>query len=267
MSSTNNQAAPLAPTSMPPENGLGIISPKPTTATSAAPLGPDSQGCSLSGISTQFWQDIDLYGSEYQFSFGAPLSLASTFSLVGDAIDPSTPGSTPTSPNGSTELLLDKPDSRLGILGLTGDLDPYILRQCRTDDQGITKFKELSVYCAEVQPTPVQFMLYPPHFFTKSQKAEGIITDNESCLKLQLEKIVPPSTGKGLISLFSRFIAEQYPIFSASQLPDPGSSPTHLLAATYTIAAPFVAHDDKLYMNFAPPLNHYEYTLYPLRSE
>jgi hypothetical protein len=54
---------------------------------------------------------------------------------------------------------------------------------------------------------------------------------------------------------FLRFVQPQFPILCESALPDPKSAPTHLLAAIYCIAQPFVTFDDHLCVELAytPP--------------
>jgi hypothetical protein len=50
---------------------------------------------------------------------------------------------------------------------------------------------------------------------------------------------------------FLRFVQPQFPVLCESAPPDPKSAPTHLLAAIYCIAQPFVTFDDHLCVELA----------------
>jgi hypothetical protein len=56
-------------------------------------------------------------------------------------------------------------------------------------------------------------------------------------------------------SRFLRFVQPQFPVLCENPPPDPRSAPTHLLAAIYCIAQPFVTFDDHLCVELAytPP--------------
>lgn len=58
---------------------------------------------------------------------------------------------------------------------------------------------------------------------------------------------------RGLILLksFFRFVNPQFPVLSRTNKPCPRSSPTHLLAAIYSITQPFTVFDDKLSIELA----------------
>lgn len=73
----------------------------------------------------------------------------------------------------------------------------------------------------------------------------------ESELRVELEQLVSVDQGNRLIRLYEKFVASQYPIFSAQASPTAESSPPHLLAAVYAMAFPFATYDDKLCIDLA----------------
>ncbi|GJN78874.1 hypothetical protein PLIIFM63780_002385 [Purpureocillium lilacinum] len=205
-------------------------------------------------MSLQFLQDLGMDSSDYHFMFRTPRSPASNVSVAGDGASRSVNAlslqrDTPTTT--SLPLLDGHTDTKPEALGLTGDMDPYILRKYRTDNHGVFKFKQLAVYSVQEQPFPVQFLLSQPSLFGKSLEQTGHATPGEAYLRTQLEQLVPSTMGKRLISLWSKFAGAQYPIFSSAAMPDPETSPAHLLAAVYAIAVPFAMHDDKLCIDLA----------------
>ncbi|UNI16586.1 hypothetical protein JDV02_003012 [Purpureocillium takamizusanense] len=205
-------------------------------------------------MSLQFLQDLGMDSSDYHFMFRTPRSPASNVSVVGDGTSrianaESVQGHAPTTV--SHPLLDGHTDTRPEALGSTGDMDPYILRKYRTDDHGTFKFKQLAICLAQDEPFPVQFLLSQPLLFGKSQEQAGHATPGEAYLKTQLEQLVPAEMGNRLISLWFKFAAAQYPIFSSAAIPNPNKSSAHLLAAVYGIAVPFAMHDDKLCIDLA----------------
>lgn len=244
---------------------VGADSRGPVYTMAATPLGQETAGDgSFPDMSLQFLQDLDMDGSEYQFMFRTPHSPASNASVLRDPARPAI--ATRTSQGlstGSSELLLDgQASTNPEVLGMTGDMDPYVLQHYRMDHRGIFKFKQLAIHSVQQQPVPVQFLLSQPSFFARSREQAGHSTPGDAYLRTQLEQLVPPSMGKRLISLYQRFIAPQYPIFSTAAPLDAESSPTHLLAAIYAIAVPLVMYDDQVYIELV-----YDAFPYPALSQ
>ncbi|KAH7145599.1 fungal-specific transcription factor [Dactylonectria estremocensis] len=202
-------------------------------------------------MSMQFLDNLDMDGSEYQFMFRTPHSSASNGSAAGDFDAPSQSPPNHLPPDDS-DILLDKAGKQNPeILGLTGDMDPYLLRSYQTDERGTFKFKQLAIHSMHQGPIPIQFLVSQPSLFARSREEAGheVVPDNE--LRSRLEKEVSVPMGKRLITLYQKFIAPHYPIFSAQLLPDPASSASHLLAAIYSITFPFAMYDDQLYIDLA----------------
>ncbi|KAF7554201.1 hypothetical protein G7Z17_g3066 [Cylindrodendrum hubeiense] len=202
-------------------------------------------------MNMQFLDDLDMDGSEYQFMFRTPHSPASNISVAGDFS--ATSQSPPTwLPADASDILLDGTGSlNPETLGLTGDMDPYLLRRYQTDERGTFKFKQLAVHSVHQDSVPVQFLISQPALFARSREEAGhdVVPDDE--LKVELEKEVSVAMGKRLIALYQKFIAPHYPIFSTQLLPDPASTPAHLLAAIYSITFPFAMYDDQLCIDLA----------------
>lgn len=140
------------------------------------------------------------------------------------------------------------------LCGLTGDMDPYVLRRYRYNDNGEFCFSKLSIRTVQDSTIPVQFLLSPKDLSLDStleaelEEGDGLSAENE---RDRLSDLIPNGIGKRLIGLFFRFVAAQFPILSKSEPPDPESAPIHLLAAIYSIALPFATYDDRLCIDFA----------------
>lgn len=202
-------------------------------------------------MSMQFLQDLDIAGPEYQFMFQTPRSPASNVSVVGDTFMPvQTPKFEP--PTISSDILLDgTTDLNPEVLGLTGDMDPYLLRRYQADERGTFQFKQLAIHSVQSDPTPTQFLVSQPILFAKSRQEAGHSGPQETELKIELENIVSSVMGKRLIGLYQKFIAPHYPIFLIDALPDPNMAASHLLAAIYCISFPFAMYDDQLCIDLA----------------
>ena len=204
-----------------------------------------------------FLYDPALDGSEYQFMFRTPRSPASNVSHIGRSFDSvpirtvSPARSQPSWRSRNDVYLNDAEITNSEILGLSGDMDPYLLQRYRTDDAGVFKFKQLAIHSVQDEPIPVQFLVSRPSIFAESREETGQTSSDVSQLKGELEQVVSAEMGRRLIKLYERFIAPQYPIFSTQSSPDPVTSPVHLLAAIYSIAFQFYMHDDKLCIDLA----------------
>ncbi|KAB8265723.1 fungal-specific transcription factor domain-containing protein [Aspergillus pseudonomiae] len=141
------------------------------------------------------------------------------------------------------------------LCGLTGDMDPYVLRHYRFDARAEFPFSKLAIRSAQDVEVPVQFLLSKPELSYESKaitSLEGPFTREGLP---ELSQIVTPDIGERLIQLFSRFVNRQFPIFSEDRLPEPRATSSHLLAAIYLIAQPFTTFDDYLCIEFvySPP--------------
>jgi hypothetical protein len=81
--------------------------------------------------------------------------------------------------------------------GLTGDMDPYLLRLYRFNEHSVFPFKKLTVRSIDAGRLPVQFL--------QTIKDESEITspapDTDNSSRSELESIVPHIVGVRLISL------------------------------------------------------------------
>jgi hypothetical protein len=137
------------------------------------------------------------------------------------------------------------------VLGLSGDMDPYLLQHYRYDLTGAFKFKQLTIRSVCQGTFPTQLLLSQPELFALSRKEMGLSQISSDLTREELEVSVPADTGLRLIALFRKFILPQYPIFSESEFPEPQSSPSHVLAAIYMVAQPFARFDDVLSVELA----------------
>ncbi|KAM5350232.1 hypothetical protein ACJ41O_006737 [Fusarium nematophilum] len=201
-------------------------------------------------MSMQFLHDLDIDGSEYQFMFRTPGSPAS--SPESASVSWLAASNRPDDPSDPANTLLDglnglNPET----LGLTGDMDPYLLQRYKADDRGIFKFKQLAIHRVQRNDHPTHFLVSQPSLFSRSREEAGHKAIPESELRRELEAHIPQAMGKRLIALCQQFIAPHYPVFSTESLPDPASSPPHLLAAIYSICFPFAMYDDQLCIDLA----------------
>ncbi|CAJ0550118.1 Ff.00g100480.m01.CDS01 [Fusarium sp. VM40] len=188
----------------------------------------------------QFLQDFDMNGSGFQFMFQTPNDKPP--STASEATDGSW--------NRIYPLLDGHENLHLETLGLSGDMDPYLLQRYQTDENGTFKFKQLAIRSVNDNP-PVQFLISQQSLFTHSRREAGHLPSPTVDLRRELEKIITQGMGKRLIDLYMRFIAPHYPIFSADSLPDPATSAPGLLAAIYSISSPFAMYDDQLCIDMA----------------
>ncbi|KAF5533249.1 transcriptional regulatory [Fusarium mexicanum] len=191
-------------------------------------------------VNMDFLQDLDIDGPEYQFMFQTP-----------DNNAPSTvAGSVDGSYNKTCPLLDGHENLHPETLGLSGDMDPYLLQRYQSDEHGTFKFKQLAIRSVNSN-TPVQLLISQPSLFAQSRKEVGHTSASISSQRAELEKAVSPNMGKRLISLYNRFIAPHYLIFSTESPPNPSTSAPCLLAAIYSIALPFAMYDDQLCIDMA----------------
>ncbi|KAE8341143.1 hypothetical protein BDV24DRAFT_151339 [Aspergillus arachidicola] len=141
------------------------------------------------------------------------------------------------------------------LCGLTGDMDPYVLRHYRFDARAEFPFSKLAIRSVQDTEMPVQFLLSKPELSNESKAATSLEAPFAEEALPELSQIVAPEIGERLIQLFLRFINRQFPILSEDSLPAPRAASAHLLAAIYLITQPFTTFDDYLCIEFvySPP--------------
>ncbi|KAE8330705.1 hypothetical protein BDV39DRAFT_190336 [Aspergillus sergii] len=165
-------------------------------------------------------------------------------------------GLSPIQPNPALGPSLDNhPSLSSQLCGLTGDMDPYVLRHYRFDARGEFPFSKLAIRSVQDTEMPVQFLLSKPELSNESKAATSLEAPFAEEALPELSQIVAPEIGERLIQLFSRFINRQFPILSEDSLPAPRAASAHLLAAIYLITQPFTTFDDYLCIEFVynPP--------------
>lgn len=88
------------------------------------------------------------------------------------------------------------------VLGLTGDMDPYVLRHYQFNDKSEFAFSKLAIRRVEEGPVPVQFLLSKPELSADSRSQTDL--RNESRLSetpSRSDEIVPQEVGERLIEL------------------------------------------------------------------
>ncbi|KAK1675478.1 fungal-specific transcription factor [Colletotrichum godetiae] len=143
------------------------------------------------------------------------------------------------------------PGTNPQLLGLSGDMDPLLLRHYRFDDHGMFGFKELAIHSVQDQPVPCQFLISQQSIFSRRRQEAGSNYLGVIVNRQELEDIIPAAVGQRLIKLFWDFIQPRWPILSISRPVEPSSSSPYLLAAIYSITLPFALHDDKLSVDVA----------------
>ncbi|KAK1965978.1 fungal-specific transcription factor domain-containing protein [Colletotrichum sublineola] len=228
-----------------------------TTAPSPArllPRGPEdhqpSQGDEMAFVDSL---NFDTTQSEFEAMFQSPRAF-STPSTVWTSITPRQPG--------SRDEIEYPPGANPQLVGLSGDMDPLLLRHYRTDESGMFGFKELAIHSVQDSSMPCQFLLSQQSLFSRRRDECGVERPGEDALSAQLTKIIPAAVGARLIALFSDFVQAQFPVFAAALFPDPATTPAYLLAAVYAISLPFVVYDDKLSVDVA-----YDKPPYPALSQ
>ena len=207
------------------------------TALESSPMHPS---LSFPDMSMEFLNDLDIAGSEYEFMFRTPRPETVPERDISHAkLD--TPGKTSD----------ERENLGMEMLGLSGDMDPYLLRRYRTNQDGIFQFKQLAIHSVQRDSIPAQFLSARPTLFSRNREEAGHSNFDEKEQRTKLDDIVSPDLGSRLIALYQQFIAPQYPIFSNEQLPTTDLAPSYLLAAIYSIAFPFAIHDDQLCIELA----------------
>jgi hypothetical protein len=193
------------------------------------------------------------------------------FQTILDSIDPtsaslssSAQGWPPTMSNRAEPPTTSAPEigklggSHMHMLGLSGDMDPFMLQHYRFDSKNSLQFKELTVQSVQNSPKPSIFLLTPDHLHESQRAESGQEPFDFSRSRLLLEQHISPDLGKKLINLFWRSIQSQFPLFAVQEMPDPTTTPPHLLAAVYAVSLPLAVYDDSLSVDTA-----YDQSIYP----
>ncbi|CAK7211382.1 hypothetical protein SBRCBS47491_001107 [Sporothrix bragantina] len=197
----------------------------------------------------------------------------SSFAHVGDICSPppaSLPFSTPSPDNIRTVSTKDAPPQQtllnplhpldcfeagppLQHVGLSGEMDPYVLRHLAFNSDGTYDFGQYR--CRQVvdatmadHPVPVQFL------GKSSSAAPGNMDTN---LRTELDAVISPEMGTRLLGLFLRYVFPSLPVLSRSfldmdsetlipQVTALAKVPTYLLAAAYATSTPFLRYDPVL---------------------
>jgi hypothetical protein len=188
-------APPMRPSSVESATGLGAANQRET-------LSPRMLNVQNSESTAQP-NNIDIFpnSNDHVLVEESQSELQAIAQPSGDLFDPF--GDWLASPN----LLVDgnegfEVSSRIAIqdgryCGLTGDMDPYLLRLYRFNEHSVFPFKKLTVRSVDAGRLPVQFL--------QSIKDESEITspvpDTDDVSRSELESIVPHVVGVRLISL------------------------------------------------------------------
>ncbi|EED19110.1 conserved hypothetical protein [Talaromyces stipitatus ATCC 10500] len=155
---------------------------------------------------------------------------------------------------------LDQLDaSTAQVFGTSAESDPWLLRHCKYDDNGMLHLH--GIHFRNVGGVPVEGLV-PVHFLvTEDSLLEPLkeptpVSTGMDVPKLrqELNRMIPLKFGVRLILLFMKFVYSMMPLISRSQIGLPGrlneqslqDVPVHLLAALYASALPFKIHDPEL---------------------
>ncbi|KAK0774315.1 hypothetical protein LTR91_018385 [Friedmanniomyces endolithicus] len=155
--------------------------------------------------------------------------------------------------------------SNAQIVGMSGEIDPYLLSRYRYDQYNeatfqsirIRKMNEASV--AE-NTVPAFFTIAHNALASKAQPVET--TDVMEQYRHEVEEMVNDDVGKRLIRLFYKYVQPYFPVLTregryvrdADGIREPRTVSTCILAAIYGHALPFCAWDEKLCVEvYTPP--------------
>ncbi|KAI5271219.1 hypothetical protein E4T47_05419 [Aureobasidium subglaciale] len=148
--------------------------------------------------------------------------------------------------------------SNAQVVGLSGESDPYLLRQYHYDGNNECIFQQLRLRrVGENDKIPVHFLIQQNKLAAKAQPAEDPSTLDT--FRREIKEMISDDVGKRLIRLFFRFVQPYFPILSRERsmsggVYDPEAFPTWLLAAVYGHALPFCIFDDQLCVEvYTPP--------------
>ncbi|THY19389.1 hypothetical protein D6D01_07072 [Aureobasidium pullulans] len=128
------------------------------------------------------------------------------------------------------------------VCGLTGDMDPYLMRRYNFDSDDTFVFKRLAIRSVSKETHPVQFLV------SAIQEAEDT---NKEMIRTQIDDLISLDIGIRLISLFSKYVGPHIAVFISAIPSDPMQIEPSLLAAVYLLALPFAGNDDYLSVQIA----------------
>ena len=99
--------------------------------------------------------------------------------------------------NGEFEVTSQHPIQDGRYCGLTGDMDPYLLRLYRFNEHSVFPFKKLTVRSIDAGRLPIQFL----QTIKDESEITSPIPDTDDVSRSELESIVPHIVGVRLISL------------------------------------------------------------------
>ncbi|CAD0084064.1 unnamed protein product, partial [Aureobasidium vineae] len=129
------------------------------------------------------------------------------------------------------------------VCGLTGDMDPYLMRRYNFGPDNSFVFKRLSVRSMSQDVHPVQLLV--------TNAVEDVDDSDDNTTRGHLEQLVEPDVGIRLISLYYQFVYPHVPVIPLTQFPDPKQTDPSLLAAIYLVTLSFAAFDDYLSVQIA----------------
>ncbi|KAL1878851.1 hypothetical protein Plec18167_004146 [Paecilomyces lecythidis] len=146
------------------------------------------------------------------------------------------------------------------LFGISAESDPWLLRHCRFDEHGVRRFYKVHFRnvadVSEPEQVPVHFMI-ASNDLVEGFKGDTALSPPEHDSRIELENLIPTEDGRRLFKLFLTHVFPLFPVVSRSQLRVEAPSllpevsemqriPTHLLAAVYASAIPFVPYDSYL---------------------
>ncbi|GAB7353496.1 hypothetical protein MBLNU459_g3945t1 [Dothideomycetes sp. NU459] len=170
-----------------------------------------------------------------------------------------TPQSLPMDIDNSGEPSLDAQTSNNAqLIGLSGESDPYLLRQYRYNGNNECQFQTIRMRrVGENECVPVHFMIQQNKLAAKAQPAEDPHTLD--VWRREVREMVNDDVGKRLIRLFFKYVQPYFPVLSRERSMrdndyEPDRIATNLLAAIYGHALPFCIFDDQLCVDvYTPP--------------
>ncbi|KAK5114657.1 hypothetical protein LTR62_002230 [Meristemomyces frigidus] len=155
--------------------------------------------------------------------------------------------------------------SNAQIVGMSGDMDPYLLSRFRYDAyneaslQSI-RLRKMNQHSTAGGTAPAFFVISHNALASKAQPNHS---PNPDKYRYELEEMVTDEVGKRLIRLFYRYVQPYFPLNTregrnhsrdSAGIRSPSTVPTCILAALYGHALPFCAWDEKLCVNvYTPP--------------
>lgn len=149
--------------------------------------------------------------------------------------------------------------SNAQLVGLSGESDPYLLRNFQYDSNNEASFQQLRMRrMGENDGIPMFFVLQHNRLASKAQPSES--SSRTDMYRREVDEMVSEDVGKRLIALFYRYVQPYFPILSREHgymregFGELRSIPTCILAAIYGHALPFCTWDEQLCVEvYTPP--------------